>query len=526
MKNIAISAFIVLTIAAAAQGSAVLPIEGTTLNQIHMQFQWPPVDSIDSYELWVVEDDQSADPFASALPVVDMVLDPAHPGAVVTTGLQFGMPYAWRVRGVSGAPLPWGSTHRFSIAPLPDHLPEMAVTMAAGSARLEPGVTLFNITFSGDDLPFPDGLAVAVTADGEPVWFLTHPARLGEIRLLDNGRILMRAGRRGYEVYLDGRVRVATPEGIDVHHDVFPMPNGNILSLTNSQQEVLRDGILETWKGDVIVEFDRHSEVVWQWDTFDHFSTLDYDETEMQEADPDGTYDWTHSNAITYLPSENSVYLSVRHLSRITRIDYATGDIVFNMGFTSPSGEVDFGDNLFSFQHAHEHQPNGNLLLFDNGNRRDHIVQDASTGMSKAVELAFTGSPPTSASIVWEWTLPTYQSSRSDADRLPGGNTLVTAAPIAEFYEVDPAANELWRLTVVPGKFATASYRAQRVAQLVIEDPCPYDVVEPAGVDVLDLLEMLTTWGTVGVPCDFLPPAGVGVEDLLELLNFWAGCSS
>ncbi len=187
--------------------------------------------------------------------------------------------------------------------------------------------------------------------------------------------------------------------------------------------------------GSRIVELDRtDNQVVWEWNPFDHYSTLDFDPTTMENpgvggANFPGAYDWTHQNAVIYDAGENSVYTSTRQLSRVTRIDYATGDIVYNMGFAMPSGETDFGDNLFSFQHAPELQANGNMLLFDNGNRRDHIDQTAETGVSKAVEVAFNGIPPTGASIVWEWTLPDYAGFLGDACRLPGGTTLVTSVP-------------------------------------------------------------------------------------------------
>ena len=41
-------------------------------------------------------------------------------------------------------------------------------------------------------------------------------------------------------------------------------------------------------------------------------------------------------------------------------------------------------------------------MIFDNGSRRDHIVQTPATGVSKAIELAFSGEPPTDAKIVWD----------------------------------------------------------------------------------------------------------------------------
>ena len=73
----------------------------------------------------------------------------------------------------------------------------------------------------------------------------------------------------------------------------------------------------------------------------------------------------------SYNPADNSVYYSAKHFSRITRIDFATGQIVYNMGQDMPSGDTTFGDGLFHHQHAPEMLPNGNMLIFDNGNDRE-----------------------------------------------------------------------------------------------------------------------------------------------------------
>ena len=413
--------------------AVLLPPEGILLNRIHVQFEWTPVGGAVDYQLQVVEDDQSADPFASATPVVDVTVDATGPRTSITSGLQFGFDYAWRVRGIDGAPFAWGPTSRFATDDLPATMPIFSVTI---SGAMEPGLTMFNIFIPGDL-----GLAVAVDALGAPVWFIEPPERIGDLRLLANGRVLYLVGGggggRAFEATLGGQIAWASPDDADLrlHHDVFPMPSGNYLSLAYELQDVLVESELQSWVGSRIVELDRtDNQVVWEWNPFDHYSTLDFDPTTMENpgvggANFPGAYDWTHQNAVIYDAGENSVYTSTRQLSRVTRIDYATGDIVYNMGFAMPSGETDFGDNLFSFQHAPELQANGNMLLFDNGNRRDHIDQTAETGISKAVEVAFNGTPPTGASIVWEWTVPDYAPAFGDACRLPGGTTLVTSVP-------------------------------------------------------------------------------------------------
>lgn len=462
---------------ATVRAQIVLPPEGDSLKHIHVLFQWPPVLAANSYRLWVVQDDGLSDPFSSGSTVVDTIVDAAEPTLIVKSGLEFGRAYAWRVRGIETDPLPWGPTHRFTTAPLPDSVPAITISsdpQAVGNP--EPGLTLFPIRNTSGVVPgqpIPRGLAVAVDSTGRVVWFAEPATHVGDLRLLESGRVLYISGNRAYETTLHGGVTWASPDDPDlaIHHEVFPLPNGNFLALIFEFQEVLRNLELQTWRGDAIVELDRDTgQIVWSWSSFDNFSTLDFDPDRMQNPGLTG-YDWTHSNAVVFDQSDNSIYLSLRHLSRITKIDYATGDIIYNMGFDMPSGDADFGDNLFSFQHAPQLLPNGNIMVYDNGNRRDHVDQSAQTGITRAIELTFSsGNRPEPASITWEYTQTVYSSFVGDTDRLPGGNTLVTAGPQKTIVEVNPAGAVLWQLQL-PANGNHLIYRAERIPELVIAPP-------------------------------------------------------
>jgi hypothetical protein len=516
-----------VTVSLETRGGGICPPEGAALNYTHVRFEWTAVPGAITYDLQVVVDDGSPDPFSTALPVVDLSVAAAPPSTIVASGLEFATSYAWRVRGDDGAPLPWGATNRFDTAVLPA-IPTITVTTDPNHPNIEPGLTLFGIR-SPAGLLDPSGLAVAVDQGGAPVWFMTFPTVVRDLRLLDSGRISFISDTRGWEIDLDGNVTWASPDdpNLSVHHELFPMPSGNFMALLYEFEDVFREvigdlnmdgavnitdlgllladfgcagggcagdvdgdgdtsitdvglllgsfgnsvGGLQLWRGDRIVEFDRATnQLVWDWRSFDNLSTDDFDAVVMSApgsfgAEDNGSYDWTHANAVVYDAADDGVYLSARHLSRIVRIDYTTQQIVYQMGFDMPSGDVDFGDNLFSFQHAPELLPNGNMLLFDNGNRRDHIVQ--TVGVSKAVELAFSGAPtPTSASIVWEYTLPAYAALVGDADRLPGGNTLITSGPTTTLFEVDTAGNEVWKLELPAGLPNYLIYRAERIANL------------------------------------------------------------
>ena len=62
------------------------------------------------------------------------------------------------------------------------------------------------------------------------------------------------------------------------------------------------------------------------------------------------------------------------------------------------------------------------------------------------------------------------------------------------------------------------------VASIVEGTPCQGDLLDPPGVGIEDLLDLLATWGEEGVPADMLDPPGVGIEDFLKLLANWGEC--
>jgi len=219
-------------------------------------------------------------------------------------------------------------------------------------------------------------------------------------------------------------------------------------------------------------------------------------------------FDWTHGNTCVYDPKENAVYLSLRNLSRIVKVDYASGRILWSMGLGMQSGQADFGDNLFSFQHSPELQPNGNILLYDNGNRRDHAYQDPpkGCGYSSGVEIALDWSRPEPATIVWEYILPIFTPAYGDADRLANGNTLLTAgfAPDALLVEVSPASDTVWQMRLVGHRI----YRSNRVPSLYASQynqpyattTAPSDLFQPGWVWFS--LPLVPRWS--GDPCAVL----------------------
>ncbi len=473
-------AAVLLALAPAAAAQTILPRPGATLTRVHAQFRWEPIpQAVGDYELRVVEDDGSGNPFASGS-VQFHSAPAAEPRVNVTRGLEFGKAYAWRaVAWVGPPPLTRvaGPVHRFAIEPLPSFVPPLQLRVPPGAAPVEPGY----VTFGHFGLPasgFTDGLVLTVDAQGEIVHFYhRRVARpITDVRMLTErnrrGRLSWISDGRGFETTIDGDTVWSTPAHFTVHHEMSPLPGGDHLAMVTDER-FLDDplgGQQQLWLGDAILRLDRHTrEVVWSWSTFDGCSTLDVHPAH-------GTEDWTHGNAAVLDPATGRVWASFRSLDRVSCIDFATGDLLFHMGREDyPAGDVAFGHNLFSHQHAPQPLPGGNLVLYDNGNELEPLGTPRQT---RAIELAFDDpDAPTDASIVWSYEAldgqgqPIFTPFVGDADRLPGGHTLVNLGSVATIDEVDAGGDLLWRLEVGTGVPFNLIYRAEKIPHLLHDTP-------------------------------------------------------
>jgi len=171
-----------------------------------------------------------------------------------------------------------------------------------------------------------------------------------------------------YENYLNS-VEFSLTDGIIweepnnefAHHEILKLPWGNYLGIVSKDTIApipegdwgampffQMQGAEFPWRYDKLVEWDKNTkEVVWSWEAIDHYSMEDYDSTLWNMTTlNEGILEWTHINAIFYDEEDSSIYISSRHLSRITKIDYSSRNIIWNMGHEMPSGDVNFGHDL------------------------------------------------------------------------------------------------------------------------------------------------------------------------------------
>ncbi len=505
--------------------SGIRPAEGDTLNYTHVLFKWDQIYNARSYQLQVATNDTvgGVDPFVSSPPIdlIDTTLL-----VIVDDGLNWDEAYVWRIRSMDSDDnvSDWSPLHYFNTAVLPSTIPLMETTMYDETAY-SPGINVFDVGGTG--------YTVAFDQLGNPVHLLStdDPATYKNFRAfnwLPNGNILgaMNFGSRdpgAWEMTLDGDVvwGMTDDSGYELHNEFLKLPNGNYMGVSRRYKKwVIPDGLWVAelsaagytdsilYLGDDIVEFDEDSTLVWSVNMFDLYDTADYDSATWYKAQNRGYYDWIHFNAIFYDEVDDMIYLSARHLSRITKLDHSTGQIVWNMGRSEfPNGTSSdvavVHDFDFSMQHAIEVLENRNLIFYNNDNLTGEQTQ--------ALEIEITETSPTdpnpTARIAWQYNVPDnlYTQSKGDADRLPNGNTLIAIAKPTDIdysgrlYEVDGQGNLIWSLVLGNGK---TMFAAERVPGLYAQ---AFSVIIP------DFNKYLTT------PTIFLPTGESTLE--FELHN-------
>lgn len=375
----------------------------------------------------------------------------------------------------------------FRTGSLPNDLP-VVETRVDGDPR--PGATLFNATPTDLSVPHPGNL-MAVDDEGEVVWYHQDSQLISDARQLPNGDVLynfanigarevdvlgrivhdwttdtrVRWGQNdhfGHETYADDAVVLATPR---LHHEVADaLPNGNFLSLSQEVRtfrdfadpacppEPFPDPTVRPERGDVVVEFTPEGRIVHQIPLLDVIDPREQPGSQQCNlktdavANGNGVFvDWSHANSATLFETENTVLVSARNLSSIVALRWEddaegpAGEVLWQFGpgldFTLTEGE------WFYRQHAPEVEPDGTILLYDNGSQRPP-GPDGKVGApySRAVQYELDRSGPRgtwTARQVWEHRIdtpvgPVFSDFMGDADAIGDNHVLITHGAVVD----------------------------------------------------------------------------------------------
>ena len=357
----------------------------------------------------------------------------------------------------------------------------------------------FNNSAGGPARVLPGG--VVISANG------ANPPRQEALELVQRdfgGAVMWQFSRNEQITTRDGKSIWSARQHHDWQRDDFPAgyysPGSTpavearttlILTHTNRMQPTIADVPLED---DRLLEVSARGDVLWEWVASDHVDELGFS-PEARAAlkaaavvNPGrGSFDWLHLNSATYVGpnrwydqgdlrfAPNHVIISSRETS-VLAIVGRDGRIVWRLGPDfSQSKELRAIRQIIGQHHAHlipKGLPGaGNLLVFDNGGSSGYGAPSGIAPDGRAV-YARAGSRvleinPVTLELVWSYSNARFFSTNiSGAQRLPNGNTLITAGAGGRMFEVTAQGAIVWEYMYPVFAGANASnavYRAYRV---------------------------------------------------------------
>lgn len=350
-------------------------------------------------------------------------------------------------------------TERFEIQtePLIGAMPQVIIEEARRSEMAE-GMTLVSY-FGHNGATFPQRPFI-FDSYGDIRWYLDFNAspELGALFFDDgmerlmNGNFYFGSGgtsfglsggiNKIYEVDLFGNtINTWDMPGYSFHHEVHEKPNGNFLVTVN------KDGAPTV--EDFVIEIDRQTnDIVNVWD-------LNLALQNTRTAWTDDAVDWFHANAVLYDASDNTIIVSGRTqaLVKLTANNEVVWILAPHREWGMSGAGVDLNSKLLNpldkdgqlindnsvlegtvnhpdfewnwYQHAPLITPDGNIMLFDNGDNRNYV---ASGPYSRAVEFRVDETNQT-VQQVWQYGKErggeTFSSIVSDVDYLPNDDHIL-----------------------------------------------------------------------------------------------------
>ena len=252
------------------------------------------------------------------------------------------------------------------------------------------------------------------------------------------------------------------------HHDALRLPNGDTAVLGATQNRVAGHNVMS----DMVVVLDSNFQVVWTWDTFDHFTppakwSAGTATCSVLCALPDqGSIDWTHGNGIGWSPADGNLIVSFRNISSVIKIAYqnghGNGTVLWRLG---KGGDFSIKSSdpypWFSLQHNATFISPTTLLIFDDGNTR--CQNGKVKGCQSRGQVYTLDEQHHVATLVVNANLGSFWQALGSAQGLPDGDSFYAGgfSPPSREVEVRPNSTIGYELDS-----PVAVYRAYWVAGL------------------------------------------------------------
>ena len=445
------------------------PISNAMLNYTHVLFEWEQEPTAVSYNFQLSTDQEFANIIVEHNESTTIYIE--------KNVLDWENTYYWRIQPVFFDET-LGEFSDINIFSTKEEKFDVSIDMIH-EQMLQNGLTAFCHWGSFESVAF-DKFGREVWNDGDLYLIFTVINDFGEIfghidTQSDEGPLRATENNFKEEVLWD------EPDGwpLDIH-EIIQLPNGNYMGIYNTTLDgpipfnswtplfqavgYIADGITSEfpWLAPTLVEFDKDTkEIVWTWDYFDYYNMNDYSLGQWYNAMDLGYYDWIHLNSIFFDEIESEIYLSFRHISRISKISYPSGELIWNMGYLSNDNSSICSDLGFSFQHHLQLLGDGSLLFFDNGNISPILLGDQNPiTRIRRVEVINNSY----CNEEWEYALPEdlFTQGMGSVQLLDNNNYLINSiANNGTILEITEEKEEIWRANL--NAESPKNYRAFRI---------------------------------------------------------------
>jgi hypothetical protein len=330
------------------------------------------------------------------------------------------------------------------------------VDYATGQARPgESGVVLHDAAraWPGYNLYASRRLCTARLVDNEgrlvQEWSAEPCGRWANVRLLPGGDLVVigwdsfpetRSARERarYLARFDREGRLVWRSRLPVHHDLAALPDGHLLVLTARLRQVPAIDLALPVREDLLTLVSPGGVPLRSWSLYDMLLSS-ADAPRLRALEPvsvggEREIDLLHANSVQPLPTGGAGAASPP-APRQALVTFRNQDLVALFDLEEERLLWSWGPGMVEGPHYARRLESGSLLLFDNGILRR---------WSRALEI-----DPDSGAVVWEYRRDPpeelFSSSRGSVQRLPNGNTLITASDSGEAFEVTAAGELVWR---------------------------------------------------------------------------------
>lgn len=272
-----------------------------------------------------------------------------------------------------------------------------------------------------------------------------------------------------------------------MHHDICPMPNGNVLIISYDVKTAADVSNAGGTFGNImwsekVLELKpvgtNSAQVVWEWKVWDHlvqnvnpakanYQTSIVNNPQLLNVNYGATKDWLHMNGIDYNPILDQIAVSSHNLNEWYIIDHSTttAEAASHTGGNSGKG----GDFLYRWGNPAAYGATGSTIL--NVTHDVHWIQEGipfegqlvgtnNKGVtspsnkttidripSPRADYNYTitaGSAFSPATFAARHTSTGYTSNMGSSNQFPNGNQMVCLATVGSIYEIDAAGTVIW----------------------------------------------------------------------------------